>query len=74
MSELIVHIRSMIFDFNGILVKKNDYLVDDELRRMKNDFLSDMDMDHVATDKFNLHKDVQNVSNDLKRALKKYKG
>lgn len=73
MSYLLEHIKSVIFDFNGILVKKDDYLVDDELRGMKNDFLSDMDMDHVSTDKINLHKDVQNVTDDLKKALKKYK-
>lgn len=73
MSELLVHIKSVLFDFNGILVKKNDYLVDDELRGMKDDFLSNMDMDHVSSDRNNLHRDVQNVTNDLKKALKKYK-
>lgn len=73
MSELFLHIKSVLFDFNGILVKKDDYLVDDELRSMKNEFLSDMDMDHVITDKNNLQRDVQNVTNDLKTAIKKYK-
>lgn len=73
MSEFLVHIKSVLFDFNGILVKKDDYLVDDELRSMKNDFLSDMEMDHVSTDKNNLHRDIRNVANDLKKSFKKYK-
>lgn len=73
MSEFLMQIKSVFFDFNGILVKKDDYLVDNELRGMKDDFLSDMDMDHVVTDKNNLHQDVQNVAKDLKKAFKKYK-
>lgn len=73
MSELFLNIKAVIFDFNGILVKKDDYLVDNELREMKNDFLSDLTMDHVSTDRYNLHQDVQNVTGDLRKAIKKYK-
>lgn len=73
MAELFANIKAVLFDFNGILVKKDDYLVDNELRKMKNDFLSDLTMEHASSDRNNLHHDVENVTSDLRRAIKKYK-
>ena len=73
MSALLLHIKSVLFDFNGVLVKKDDYLVDDELRNLKIEFLSNMDMEHASADKINLHKDVQNISRDIKKVIKRYK-
>lgn len=70
METFIINIKDFFYHLNGSLtIKKHE--IPDELKDVY-EVINNLDYDHPASDKINLHSDVKNVGNDFKKAKSEY--
>lgn len=70
MELIILNIKSFICHFNGALSIKN-HVLSGEINEVY-DSIQRLEYDHPIVDKQNLHSDVKNIGNDVKKAKVEY--
>jgi hypothetical protein len=73
MSEIVVHIKNILFNFNGILSRGSEHKIPEELEELHRRIYSDEGMSRPSDDKINLSLDSHNLREDFKKAVYSYK-